>query len=143
MESYNWPGNVRELENAIEHAAALSGDPVLGDALAGDPALGDPILGVDSLPMSLRSWRDKQKGQGGTWWLERLTLAEAELRMIEAAMSRTNDNMTRAARQLGITRRALGYRLRKYGLYGKELDEEETAPPAEREIEDPSDQQLE
>jgi transposase-like protein len=38
-------------------------------------------------------------------------------------MGRTKNNMTRAARQLGITRRALGYRLRKYGLYRKEMDE--------------------
>jgi DNA-binding NtrC family response regulator len=108
MESYNWPGNVRELENAVEHAVVLSEGSVLG---------------VDSLPMSLRSYQDKEQGQLGAWWLEKLTLAEAEQRMLEAAMGRTNNNMTRAARQLGITRRALGYRLRKYGLYRKEMDE--------------------
>ena len=108
MESYNWPGNVRELENAVEHAVVLSDGSVLG---------------ADSLPMSLRSYQDKEQGQLGAWWLEKLTLAEAEQRMLEAAMGRTNNNMTRAARQLGITRRALGYRLRKYGLYRKEMDE--------------------
>jgi len=108
MESYNWPGNVRELENAVEHAVVLSDGSVLG---------------ADSLPMSLRSYQDKEQGQLGAWWLEKLTLAEAEQRMLEAAMGRTKNNMTRAARQLGITRRALGYRLRKYGLYRKEMDE--------------------
>jgi len=122
MESYNWPGNVRELENAIEHAVVLSEGSVLG---------------VDSLPMSLRSYQDKEQGQLGAWWLEKLTLAEAEQRMLEAAMGRTNNNMTRAARQLGITRRALGYRLRKYGLYRKEMDEgaveEETGEAVEKE----------
>jgi DNA-binding NtrC family response regulator len=122
MESYNWPGNVRELENAVEHAVVLSEGSVLG---------------VDSLPMSLRSYQDKEQGQLGAWWLEKLTLAEAEQRMLEAAMGRTNNNMTRAARQLGITRRALGYRLRKYGLYRKEMDEgaveEGTGEAAEKE----------
>jgi DNA-binding NtrC family response regulator len=123
MESYNWPGNVRELENAVEHAVVLADGPVLG---------------VESLPMALKSYQDKEKGQLGAWWLEKLTLAEAEQRMLEAAMGRTSNNMTRAARQLGITRRALGYRLRKYGLYRKEMDEAngEESPGASDDLDD-------
>ena len=49
--------------------------------------------------------------------LEKMTLEDAERRLIAAAMESTNNNMTRAASQLGVTRRTLGYRLRKHGLY--------------------------
>ncbi len=108
LESYNWPGNVRELENAVEHSIVLAEDN---------------SLTPDLLPMSIRSYGDKDAGRGSAWWMEKMTLEEVEKRMLEAAMERTKDNMTRAARQLGITRRTLGYRLRKYGLYKKGIDD--------------------
>ncbi|NQU44906.1 sigma-54-dependent Fis family transcriptional regulator [bacterium] len=121
MSAYNWPGNVRELENAVEHATVMSEEN---------------LMGVEALPLALRSFSDRESEKGGAWWMEKLTLGEAEKRMLQAAMNRTANNMTRAARQLGITRRALGYRLRKYGLYHKELDRQENLPDEEPAMEE-------
>jgi len=98
---YDWPGNVRELENAIEHAVVLceSGKITLED-----------------LPLAVRE--SPKAGGGVETGLEsdRLTLEEMEKRFIQAALKKTEGNQTRAARLLGITRRTLGYRMKKYGL---------------------------
>ena len=45
-----------------------------------------------------------------------VTLGEAELRLIKIALERTNRNVSKAARELGITRMALRYRIKKYNL---------------------------
>ena len=45
-----------------------------------------------------------------------ITLGEAELHLIKTALERTNRNVSKAARELGITRMALRYRIRKYNL---------------------------
>lgn len=43
-------------------------------------------------------------------------LGEAELSLIKQALQRTDRNVSRAARELGITRMALRYRMKKYDL---------------------------
>ncbi|MFW6303616.1 MAG: sigma-54-dependent transcriptional regulator [Candidatus Sumerlaeota bacterium] len=110
LQAYDWPGNVRELENAVEHAVVLSEGTKME---------------IDSLPLSLRSFVGQEPAALNVAGLEKMTLEEAEKRMIKAAMERTSDNMTRAARQLGITRRALGYRLHKYGMYENSEDDDQ------------------
>ena len=45
-----------------------------------------------------------------------ITLGEAELQLIKSALERTNRNVSKAARELGITRMALRYRIKKYNL---------------------------
>jgi two-component system response regulator HydG len=124
FQRYDWPGNVRELQNAVEHAVVLS---------EGDE------MGVDVLPMPLRvlagQGASAASAAGGAAF-EDMTLREAEMRLLTAAMNRTGNNMTHAARELGITRRALGYRLRKHGLYRNEMDlggDEEEAEGADLE----------
>ena len=94
LERYDWPGNVRELRNALEHAL------VLGD--------GEEIRPED-LPAALQHTPARAAGEDGT-------LEEIERRCLAQALLKTGFNRTRAARLLGITRRALGYRLRKYEL---------------------------
>ena len=96
LERYDWPGNVRELRNALEHAL------VLGD--------GEEIRPED-LPAALQHAPARAAGAD-----EDGTLAELERRCLAQALVKTGFNRTRAARLLGITRRTLGYRLRKYEL---------------------------
>jgi two-component system response regulator AtoC len=99
--AYDWPGNIRELENAIEHAM------VMGE--------GQQIMPGD-LPLALQTFYSKQELALSTPIHDKMTLDDLEKRWIINALRKTNKNHTRAAKLLGITRRTLGYRLKKYGI---------------------------
>jgi DNA-binding NtrC family response regulator len=103
LHDYDWPGNVRELGNALEHAMIM--------------AEGKAIEAHD-LPDAVqrRSSATAVPGEKAA------TLEEIEIRSILDAMARTGYNQTRAAERLGITRRVMGYRIKKYGL-AAELEE--------------------
>jgi transcriptional regulator with GAF, ATPase, and Fis domain len=95
LEAYEWPGNVRELRNALEHALVLgAGDEIRPEDLPAPVQDADAACGEE----------------------EGATLEEIERRCLAQALVKTGYNRTHAARLLGITRRTLGYRLRKYGL---------------------------
>ncbi|MGH8472596.1 MAG: helix-turn-helix domain-containing protein, partial [Gammaproteobacteria bacterium] len=53
---------------------------------------------------------------GGGGELLGLSLEEAERLLIEQALTATGYNVSEAARQLGVTRMAMRYRMRKHGL---------------------------
>ncbi len=95
---YDYPGNVRELENIIERAVILTRDDVIGSS---------------DLPLTVQE-PDVADRDGET----NLTVAvEAlERRMIKEALARADDVQTRAAELLGISERALRYKLTKYGF---------------------------
>jgi len=97
LTAHDWPGNVRELRNAIEHALVLASDVIL----------------PGHLPVGLAAAPVRAAGSGAK--LDE-RLAEVERRDIQAALEAENGNRTRAARRLGISRRALLYKLQKYGL---------------------------
>lgn len=97
---YDYPGNVRELENAIEHAVVLSE--------------GETIT-VEDLPLQIQN-AEWERVIFPTPDTDSLSLEELEKRALLAALDKTNYNITRAAAHLGITRRTLGYRIKKYGL---------------------------
>ncbi len=99
LRAYDWPGNVRELRNAIEHAVVLSEDGVVT---------------AQHLPDTLRGERSAPVTAGGV----RGQVADIERRAIEEALRAEDGNQTRAARRLGISRRALIYKLEKHGLKG-------------------------
>lgn len=94
---YDWPGNVRELKHLIERAV------LLGDGAPLDAAL----LGLE---------KRGQAGPDEARISDQATLGEAELSLIKQALQRTDRNVSRAARELGITRMALRYRMKKYDL---------------------------
>jgi DNA-binding NtrC family response regulator len=103
---YNWPGNVRELENAVERMVLL--------------ARGSELTAAD-LPDFLHP--SPFEGEGTTFALTEhsMSLEAMEKQMILQALKQCGGNQTHAARQLGMSRRALAYRLEKYGVYGDKL----------------------
>ena len=99
LTGYTWPGNVRELRNAIERALVLCGD----------------TLTAADLPDRLRDAGQRTRPVQ-TASDVRGHLAEVERAAIVAALEADGNNQTRAARRLGLSRRALIYKMEKYGL---------------------------
>ncbi len=95
MLSYSWPGNVRELENKVKRGVIISRDPRLTALDMGLPA-GDPMAAPGT---SLKKAR-----------------RELDMRYIRQAMQRTSGNISRAARELGISRVCLHELLKKYSI---------------------------
>ncbi|MCA9416793.1 MAG: sigma-54-dependent Fis family transcriptional regulator [Candidatus Omnitrophica bacterium] len=110
LESWDWPGNTRELENVIESSL------IMGE--------GDELEEGD-LPSHIRRSASKgvktnsPSGIGAVEEgidLETATLDQVERHLILKALERSNGNQSEAARSLGMTRRALGYRREKHGI---------------------------
>jgi len=94
---YDYPGNVRELENILERALILSG---------GKDILPEHLPELEEIPLV----ENISPVPGET------TLAELEKKMLLAALEKAGGNKSKAARLLGITRRMLYTRLKKYGI---------------------------
>jgi DNA-binding NtrC family response regulator len=98
LRDYNWPGNVRELRHAIERAVqAADGGPIALDHLPPE-VLEAPALEPE------------------TALARRPTLDEVERRYIVATLQFARGNQTDAARILGISRKALWEKRKRYGL---------------------------
>lgn len=107
LERYSWPGNVRELENAIERALVLSEG-------------GARITAADLDDRFDQQHGAEPSGVPGVLLDDELTLNEAKERLerllIRRALDRTGGNRTRAAGLLGISHRALLYKLKEYDI---------------------------
>jgi DNA-binding NtrC family response regulator len=99
LQSHSWPGNVRELIHAMECAIAL--------------AEGDEIR-VEHLPPAVRGELSAPSSRDDASLKTRID--EIERRAIITALEHAGGNQSRAARELGISRRALIYKLERYGL---------------------------
>lgn len=98
--AYAWPGNIREMENAIERAVILC----LEEKIA-----------LQHLPLPVRkSYADNAERP----FVIRpgLTLKDMEKELILSTLRQTDNNRTRAADILGITRQTLQNKLKEYGL---------------------------
>jgi Nif-specific regulatory protein len=98
LRSYPWPGNVRELENCIERAVLLSDD---GE------------IDARHLPLTVQTPRRYRAVARDTL---QVALEAFERELVEEALGRHWGNMAAAARELGLTERVMGLRVRKYGL---------------------------
>jgi DNA-binding NtrC family response regulator len=104
LSSYDWPGNVRELRNAVERMVVLSHGTKLT---------------VRDIPASVR---DHAVDQGPIRTSSEISLQEAEKQLIVQALRAHGGNRTRAAEQLGISRRTLHRKLNEYGLREDEAE---------------------
>jgi DNA-binding NtrC family response regulator len=96
LEAYDWPGNVRELKNAIEHALVFSQSSELG---------------VENFPEIVRMSATHQTSGGPLRSLESL-----EREAIKATLEATHYKIGRAAEILGISRKTLLEKRKKFGL---------------------------
>jgi len=102
LEAYSFPGNVRELENILERGLSLAGDPQR--ITADDLHLTPPPEEADAaLPA------------GDKWPLQDY-LDRVERAAINEALEKTRYNRTAAAKLLGITFRAMRYRMERLGI---------------------------
>lgn len=97
---YDWPGNVRQLENTLERLVLLAKRAEISE---------------EDLPDFLRTSAPARQTPV-TLPEGEMDLAAIEKELILQALKKHNGNQTRAARYLKMSRRALGYRLEKYGL---------------------------
>ncbi|NBC01522.1 MAG: response regulator [Bacteroidetes bacterium] len=98
LKAYHWPGNVRELRHTVERAVIMSEVPVL-----------QPDDFSFSAPMQAPA-TDREMG------LDTLNLDDIEQAAVRKALSKHGGNISRAADELGISRKALYRRIEKYGL---------------------------
>ncbi|MEO7749796.1 MAG: helix-turn-helix domain-containing protein, partial [Sphingomicrobium sp.] len=95
VEAHSWPGNVRELENRIKRAVIMADGRSI---TAADLDLGSKA-GAEPPPINLRAAREV-----------------ADRRAIRQALSRADNNISEAARLLGISRPTLYDLLKQYRL---------------------------
>ena len=98
LQSHPWPGNVRELENALERAMVMGGDrsgPLGAEEFT---FLDDACAGVEE-ELAARALAHG------------LTVDEMTRAMMRRALHEQRGNVSAAARQVGLTRRAFDYRL--------------------------------
>jgi len=126
MLCYRWPGNVRELRNTIERIVVLAtSDTVTADLLpehmqeAGRK--GDvPKLAVEEalrcVQSALRPGTAPSEARPAAADEEVLPLDEVEKRAIMAAVKKYEGNLSKAARQLGLSRATLYRKLGKYDI---------------------------
>lgn len=119
LADHHFPGNVRELENILERAVALCDGPEIGpEYLRLQSPPGSNAASPVSAPRDADAGeRDDQKRptRGQEDRLES-HLETIERTSILEALEATRYNKTQAAKRLGITFRALRYRLKKYGI---------------------------
>jgi DNA-binding NtrC family response regulator len=102
---YPWPGNVRELRNAMERAALLShGELILPEHLPAKVRGGGAVNGVATPEASAQH------------------LEQVERQAIVQALRKHDFNRTETAKALGISRRALIYKLQRFREQGYEVD---------------------
>lgn len=95
LKAYHWPGNIRELQHAIERAVIMSDDDVLSPE--------DFFL-------------TQEQSQAEENQMDSFNLEEVERQTIQRAIKKYSGNISKAAKELGLTRASLYRRLDKHEL---------------------------
>jgi len=109
LENYSWPGNVRELRNAMERAVLLSRSELILPA---------------HLPTKVREAAGEHAGPAAAAPTDAQQLEEIERSAILQALRKHDFNRTETAKALGISRRALIYKLQRFRNAGFAIDPE-------------------
>lgn len=96
LQRYNWPGNIRELQHAIERAIIMSD--------------------TDSLTPEDFFFLVQKPESNAAMEADNFNLDDVEKGVIQRVVNKYNGNISKAAKELGLTRASLYRRLEKYGL---------------------------
>jgi DNA-binding NtrC family response regulator len=99
--THDWPGNVRELENALERSYLLCREQIIDHVLLDSEGPGSGAESVEQT--ALRR-------------VKRQAALEIEDRIIRDALNRSGGNVSAAAREMGITPRAVHQKLRMHKI---------------------------
>jgi DNA-binding NtrC family response regulator len=109
--AYAWPGNIRELRNALERAIVFSrGSTMAAEGVAAEG--GENTLEPRDFPENIRA----AAGGAALYGTELLSLEEIERNAIAATLEATHYQITRSSKILGISRKTLLEKRKKYGL---------------------------
>ena len=95
LQKYQWPGNVRELQHALERAV------IMGES---------KVLQPHDFILTAQETREDE------FYFDELSLETVEKVVIQKAIGKNDGNISRAAKELGLTRAALYRRMEKYGI---------------------------
>jgi two-component system response regulator AtoC len=98
--NYSWPGNIRELENVLERMIVMSENDTLD---------------IDQVPLEIKG--EVTSHEPSTFKEKMNSISRVtEKKMIIDALNKTNQNRTKAAHLLGISRRTLQNKIKEFGL---------------------------
>ena len=100
LKAYQWPGNVRELENIIQKISIMEKDGIITAGVLAGYLKGAPS--GEAVATMFEAGREEK--------------ARKEMELIRDALTRTQNNKTKASEILGISRRTLLYRLKEYAM---------------------------
>ncbi|WP_088227278.1 sigma 54-interacting transcriptional regulator [Desulfosporosinus sp. FKB] len=103
LQSYDWPGNVRQLRNWIESAMNMVPED-------------EPVFGKKHLPRSFKSFMTTLKDEELKKENIFTEMREQEYTRVVNALKRHGGNITKAAKELGVSRQVLYYRMNKLGI---------------------------
>ena len=107
LTGWSWPGNIRELENVMERSVLLS---------EGDTILPSDLPGFGESTINLESHDSSEHEELGLKEYVRAHTAKLERARIQKVLEAEENNVTRAAKQLGISRKSLQTKMKEYGL---------------------------
>jgi DNA-binding NtrC family response regulator len=111
LSRYTWPGNVRELENVLERALILARSDTLGPELLPPQIAGLVSAGGAAAPNGAAHAAPVDLSAGLPGAME-----DAEREALRLALDASGGHREKTADALGISRRTLQYKLKKYGL---------------------------
>ena len=107
LEDYDWPGNVRQLRNVVEKMVVLA---------SGEKLTADDLPLEITAPQAAPTTAVAPSAPAPANPLPPTTLASREREQILAALDRCNGNKSKAADELGISRRTIHRKLKEWGI---------------------------